>query len=94
MKIAGVMSITEARKRIFEIAEAVQKNGKHITLTEKGRASAVIMSAEQYESWVETLEVLSDFPNIHQEIQSARQDFINNKFVSLDDVRRTYGRKK
>ena len=49
------LSITEARKRIFELAEEVQTLGVHYTLTEKGRPRAVLISPEEYEGWTETL---------------------------------------
>ncbi len=94
MRINDILSITEARKNIFDIAEATQKKGRHFMLTDKGRPAAVIMSAAQYESWAETLEVLSDFPNIEADIRSARNDLVKNKFMRLDEVRKSYDRKK
>ena len=44
------LSITEARKRIFEIIDEVQKPDTHYTLTEKGRPKAEILSVEKFDS--------------------------------------------
>ena len=60
MDAKNTMSISEARKRIFEIAEEVQKPDKYYTLTEKGKPKAVLMSAEEFDSIMETIEILSD----------------------------------
>lgn len=40
----------------------------YYTLTDKGRPKAVVMSAEEFESWAETLEVMRDFPNLDKDI--------------------------
>lgn len=63
------ISISEGRKRIFELAEEVQKPDNYYTLTEKGRPKAVLMSAAQFDSWQETMEVMRDFPNLDKDIK-------------------------
>lgn len=49
MKIKNVLPITEARKKIFSIAEEVQKSNIYYTLTERGKPTVVILSAEEFE---------------------------------------------
>jgi len=49
MKTKNTMAITEARKRIFDIAEAVQEKDAHVVLTERGMPKAVIISAQTFE---------------------------------------------
>ncbi len=68
MDTQRTISISEARKRIFDIAEEVQAPHKVYTLTADGKPKAVIMSAEEYESWVETMEVMRVFPELDKEI--------------------------
>lgn len=83
------LPITEARKQIFEIAANVQKPGRFYTLTDNGRPKAVIMSAEEFESWAETLEVIRDFPHIAKDAQEARRDYVSGKwkkYATLDDL--------
>lgn len=74
MNTKTTLPISEARKRIFEIAEAVQKPDVHYTLTENGRPKAVIMSAEEFESWQETIEVARDFPDLKKDIAEVERD--------------------
>jgi prevent-host-death family protein len=65
------ISISEARKRIFELAQEVQKPDNYYTLTEKGRPKAVLMSAQQFDSWQETIEVMREFPNLDKDAKEA-----------------------
>ena len=58
MNIKRTISISEARKRIFDIAEDVQVPERVYTLTADGKPKAVIMSAEEYESLLETFDFL------------------------------------
>jgi len=76
------LPISEARKRIFDIAEDVQKPGQYYTLTEKGRAKAVIMSAEEFDSLMETLEVMEEFPDLPKDIAQVDRDIKSGKYKS------------
>ena len=86
------LPISQARKKIFEIAEDVQTPGRHYTLTEKGYPKAVVMSAEEYESWAETLEVIQDFPDLDKDIKALESDIKSGKYKSyttLDETLKT-----
>jgi prevent-host-death family protein len=66
MKTKTTLSITEARKNIYAIADEIQKAEKYYTLTEHGRPKVVMLSAEEFESLTEKSSgnglVLSDKP--------------------------------
>jgi len=86
MDTKTTIPISEARKKIFAIAEEVQKPNKYYTLTEKGRPKAVIMSAEEFESWMETLEVMKDFPDLNKDIREARREFKKGNYITLEEL--------
>lgn len=89
MNTQRTISITEARRRIFEIADEVQAPHKVYTLTADGKPKAVIMSAEEYESWVETMEVERLFPDLDKEIaetDDAVRTGAYKKWASLEDM--------
>ena len=89
-----IIPISEARKNIFGIVAEVQSPNKVYTLTADGKAKAVIMSAEEYESWIETMEVLRDCPNILQEIRETDEAIRTGEYKTwptLDDLRRDWG---
>ncbi len=94
MDTKTTLSISEARKKIFDIAKNVQKYNKYYTLTEKGRPKAVIMSAEEFESWAETLEVMKDFPDLKKDVKEARKDFASGrykKYTTLEEILKKEG---
>lgn len=52
--------LTEARNRLSEIVEEVTVTGSELVITRHGRPAAVVMGYEDYESLIETLNILSD----------------------------------
>ena len=88
------ISISEARKRIFDIAEEVQSPHKVYTLTADGKPKAVIISAEEYESMVETMEVQRIFPNLDKDIAEVEEAFKTGawkKWTTLEQLERKWG---
>ena len=88
-----ILSITDARKRLFEIVSEVVSPAVVYTLTERGTPKAVIMSAAEYESLIETLEVYRDSPNIGTIVKEARADWKSGawkKWPTLDDLKRDF----
>jgi len=94
MNTKTTLPISKARKEIFKIAEEVQKPSNYYTLTEKGRPKAVIMSANDFESWQETMEVMREFPDLDKEadkIDRAVKTGEYKKWAGLDDIMAKYG---
>jgi prevent-host-death family protein len=52
--------LTEVREHLSEIVDEVSTKGTEVTITKHGRAVAVILGADEYESLIETLNILSD----------------------------------
>ena len=90
MNIKTTISITEARKRIFDIAEEVQKPNKYYTLTENGRPKAVLMSAEQFDSLMEDLELASD-PGFAKRMAEVEKEYKRGEYSSWSDVKKELG---
>jgi|SRR3989338_10928848 len=86
MNIKTVLPISQARAKIFDIAEEVNRASGHYVLTEKGRPKAVIMSAAQFESWVETLEVMRDFPDLAKDIDEAHREYKRGDYITLEEL--------
>ena len=86
MNTKTTIPITEGRKKIFKISDEVQKPGQYYTLTEKGRPKVVIMSAEEFESWQETLEVMKEFPNLDKDIKRAEEEYKKGDYITLEEL--------
>lgn len=78
--------LTEARERLFEIAEEIQGPNCRYTLTKHGRRKAVLLSAEEYDSWVETIEVMREIPDLAKDIRKAEEEYRRGQLISLDDI--------
>ncbi|MBI2426307.1 MAG: type II toxin-antitoxin system Phd/YefM family antitoxin [Candidatus Kerfeldbacteria bacterium] len=82
------LSVTEARKNIFKIIEDTYNSSRYYTLTENGQPKVVVMSADEFESWKETLEIMSD-PELVRDIKKAQKDIEEGNFenfIPLEDV--------
>lgn len=82
-----ILSISEARKRIFDIAEDVQKPGKHYTFTENGKPKVVMMSAEEFDSLMEDIEILNN-PTVMANIKKAEEEFERGEYVTWDEMKK------
>ncbi len=90
MNTKTTLPISKARKEIFKIAEEIQKPGVIYTLTEKGIPKAVMMSAEEFDSLLENLEILSN-PKIMANIKEAEEELKRGEYVTLDELMEEYG---
>lgn len=93
MNTKTTISISEARKKIFNIAEAVQKPGVYYTLTEKGRPKAVMMSAEEFDSLMEDLELAND-PGFAKRMAEVEKEYKRGEYVSWEEAKRILGWEK
>jgi prevent-host-death family protein len=57
---AQTISLTEARDNLRSIVDDVLETSSQFTITRHGRNVAVILSYDEYESLIETLNILSD----------------------------------
>jgi len=92
--LKNIISTTEARRRIFELTDAVQKPGTRYILTENGKSKAVILSAEEYESWQETIETLMEDPDIialGKEADEAVRTGDFSNYISFDQYLKEEG---
>ncbi|MFH1246590.1 MAG: type II toxin-antitoxin system Phd/YefM family antitoxin [Candidatus Liptonbacteria bacterium] len=94
MNTKNTIPISEARKKIFEIAEDIQKPGTYYILTEKGRPKAVVISAEEFESITETLDVMHEFPDLDRHIKEVERDIKSGaykKYMTIEELGRKWG---
>lgn len=84
------LSLTEARNRFAELVEASSKMFAHFTITRKGRPEAVLMSKEEYDALIDTLEILSS-PKTMTSIRRAEKDIKAGRVKPLEDVAKELG---
>lgn len=71
--MAETAPLTEVRDRLSEIIDDVSAHATEWTITRHGRPVAVLMGADEYESLIETLNILSD-PDTMDALAEAEAD--------------------
>lgn len=77
----------EARANFYKILEDVDKYGSRFTITLRGRDKAVIMSADEFDSWKETFEVMAD----KKLVKSIKRGLKSKKSYTEDEVDQMLG---
>jgi prevent-host-death family protein len=84
------LPLTEARKDLSKIVDEVTNVHEHITITRQGKPAAVVMSADEFESWQETIEILDD-PEAMAAIRRGLRDIKAGRVRPLEDVLKRLG---
>jgi antitoxin YefM len=85
--MAKIVPFTEARANLTELLDAIEDKHEHVLITRNGRPSAVMLSAEEYESLEETLDILQD-KDLMDAIHKSEDDVRTGRLMSLEDLRR------
>jgi len=83
--IKKFISITEARKKLFKLAEAVQMPDTNYILTIDGKPEVVLMSFEEFESLWETIDELGE-PGALEALKKAEEEFARGDYVTLEEM--------
>ena len=85
MKTKTTLSATDARKTFFDLINKVGKAGTPFTITVNGEPKAVLMNAEDFDSWEETLEIMSN-PELVRGIEQGEKDIREGHYSSFEEV--------
>ena len=80
------LPVTEAREKLTELVDEVNNKFEQIEITKNGKPRAVIMSADEFDSWKETMEVLSD-EQLMKDIRQAEKEFREGKSIPWEQVK-------
>ncbi len=85
-----MISLTEGRKNLYNIVEEVQKPSTHYTFTVDGKPRAVLLSYDEFDSIMETMEIMSD-PELMARIKDAEAEYERGEYISLDQLKKEMG---
>ncbi|OGJ54149.1 hypothetical protein A3D11_03940 [Candidatus Peribacteria bacterium RIFCSPHIGHO2_02_FULL_49_16] len=80
------ISATDARRQLFDLIEQAGKPGSFISITHRDLPDVVLMSSEEFEGWIETMEVMSD-PKLMKDIRAGLKE---KETVTLDTLEKKY----
>ena len=80
------IALMKAREKLTGLSRELQKNpGTVVRITNRGKPAMTLMSAELYDTLVETLDVVSDRATLDA-LRSSLRDIQTGKVHSLDEV--------
>ena len=77
--------VSEARQTLPELLARMRKLMDRVIITRNGKPEAVLMGFEEYESWVETLELMSQ-PGTLRGIREGLADLKAGRSRSFEEV--------
>jgi len=80
----NVVSATEARKQLFNLIQRALRAHDPVRIQHR-EGGVVLVSQEDYEGLLETLELLS-IPGMRESIAEAEADIAAGRVVSVDEV--------
>ena len=80
-----ILPATDARKKLYALIKACKDRAHTFIITSDGRAAARLIGEQEYESLMETLEVLSDKKQVER-LTSALKHVSQGKLHSHEDV--------
>ena len=84
------ITATEARNKFFDLLGKVKKGPYPVNITVNGIPEAVIMSKDDFDGWMATIETLSD-PELMKQIRQSEKDFKAGKYEDWEDVKKELG---
>ncbi len=83
--IPATAPLTDVRSNLSEIVDEIDRTGTQCVITKHGRPVAVIVSSDEYESLIETLNILGDSDTMTA-IAQGEAEFAAGEFVRLDEI--------
>ncbi len=84
--MAKIVPFSEARASLTELLDIVENMQEHVLITRNGRPSAVMLSADEYQSLEETLDILQD-EELMGALRKSENDVRAGRLLPLEDVR-------
>ena len=84
------LPITKARENLTSLVDNAKKKLDEYIITVNGSPAAVIISAEEYESWKETNEIMAD-PALLKAIKQGQKEIKEGKGIPWEEVKKDLG---
>jgi prevent-host-death family protein len=90
----NTIPLAEARAQLSRLIDEAVRTHERVEVTRKGRRAAVLLSAEDYDSIMETLDILADADEVRAiaEAQSQLQAGESYSKAEMEEAMRAAGR--
>lgn len=83
----NIVPVTDLQRQSAQILEDLQTSNEPVVITQRGRASAVLISAKRYAEIEEDLQMLDEI-ELLQLVEEAQKDIEAKNTLSHDEVKR------
>lgn len=80
-----ILPLTEVKQSLPKLLKKVETYHEVLTITKNGIPKGVLLALEDFESLLETLEILSD-PEIMKSLRRSKKQAQKNKFYTDEEV--------
>ena len=87
------VNLTDARARLSELADEVTATHEQVTITRNGVPAMVLLSADEYEGLIETMEIMRD-PQAVSDLRQAQAEYERGEAYTLDDLNRVMAQRR
>ncbi len=85
INIKNILPITTVKRDLMKLLKRAKTDGSTFLITKDGRAEAVLMSAEEYEGMLETMEILKD-KKLLKQLLKAQDDIKHGRVYTHEEV--------
>lgn len=84
------LGVSQVRQNLPKLINEIDARFERLFITKGGKAKAVLMSAEEFESWIETFASYADPQTlkIHKEVKSAKSVKDIKNRMSLEELKK------
>lgn len=86
----NTLPITKAREELPKLVDNANRKLAEYIITVNGTPAAVLVSAAEYESWKETVDILSD-PKLMKSIKEGEKEIDEGKGIPWEDAKKELG---
>ena len=83
--MSKTLTLSEVKARLSELVANVEKTEEELVITRNGRPAAVLISAEEFESWKETRDIQRNLA-LMQEIKQGLKQLEKGQSFSFEEV--------
>ena len=81
--LKNILPVTTVKRNLMKILNELNAGEDHIIITKDGKASGVLMSADEYEGLLETLAIMSDKKTM-KALKKSEDDIKNGRVYSYE----------
>ena len=81
---AKIISISSAKQNLLKLARRNRDLGESFVIVKDSEPISALIPFDEYESLLETVEILENEPNIKKKLRSAEQEIKKGQYVTWD----------